>query len=38
MLDALPDLIATLPAYLGGHMRLSVAALLAALLRLWPLV
>jgi len=37
MLDALPDLIATLPAYLGGHMRLSVAALLAALAISLPL-
>ncbi|EAP88874.1 Substrate-binding region and inner membrane component of ABC-typeglycine betaine transport system [Oceanicaulis alexandrii HTCC2633] len=37
MIDALPDLIATLPAYLGGHMRLSVAALLAALAISLPL-
>lgn len=37
MIDALPGLIETLPAYLGGHMRLSVAALLAALLISLPL-
>ncbi len=37
MFDALPDLIEQLPAFLGGHLQLSVAALVAALLISLPL-
>jgi len=37
MFEALPGLTETLPAYLGGHMRLSVAAILAALAISLPL-
>lgn len=37
MLEALPSLIENLPAYLGGHMRLSVAAIVTALIVSLPL-
>ncbi|WP_430431846.1 ABC transporter permease/substrate-binding protein [Oceanicaulis sp.] len=37
MFEALPNLIENLPAYLGGHMRLSVAAILTALFVSLPL-
>ena len=37
MFEALPNLIENLPAYLGGHMRLSVAAILTALIVSLPL-
>jgi len=37
MFEALPDLIDQLPTFLGGHLRLSVAALLAALAVSLPL-
>lgn len=37
MFDALPDLIEQLPTFLGGHLQLSVAALIAALVISLPL-
>ncbi len=37
MFEALPDLIEQLPAFLGGHLQLSVAALVAALVVSLPL-